>query len=595
MFIRGLFSGSAVYLHSIIVTMAFGEPRDSQELQTAMKPSPSTRSVEKKTSGIDPSIDKDEGLVEYSEVVIGGYSETWSGYSDEYNRAGLRIATDEDCHTLRKVAAPITGMTYMLSLVEFAERGSYYGLTNVISNFVQFPLPKGGNGWGATPRGSQLTAGALDQGLQVATALTLVLNFLSYLTPLLGAYLADSKYGRFRTIWAGTVICGIGHTVIVIAAIPGVLEHQKASLGVFIVGLIIFAFGTGLFKPNLLPLLLEQYREDDNWVKRLPSGEEVVIDKESTLQRMTLVYYWSINVGAFLGLGTSYAEKRIGFWLAFLVPTILYFFLPFFLFLIQNRVYKIPPTEDSIIAGFFGVMYQTILRKPSTYPDKFVADVWSTLKASRFFLFFPIYFLNDTGIGALSNSQGSSMITNGVPNDLLNNFNPITIIVAIPMVNYGLYPLLRRYKINFRASLRIFLGFILGACSPMIGAILQWRIYETSPCGYHATGCNKGVAPITIWWQVFPYVCTALSGIFATITSYELAYSLAPTHMRSIVMSLLLFMSAFSTAIATGITPALRDPYLIWPFVGLSAGGGAFAVAFLCCYWRLGEGQKLSV
>ncbi|KAG5358545.1 Peptide transporter PTR2 [Yarrowia sp. B02] len=547
------------------------------------------------------SIKKDEkNEVEFTEVetasiASAGYSERWATYVDEHNPDGLRIATDEEARTLRRVSAPITYMTYMLSLVEFAERGSYYGLTNVISNFVQFPLPEGGNGWGATPKGTQLTAGALGQGLRVATALTLVLQFLSYLTPLLGAYLADSKYGRFRTIWIGTVICGIGHVVIVIAGIPGIIEHVKPALGIFIAGLMIFAVGTGLFKPNLLPLLLEQYREDDNWVKKLPSGEEVVIDKESTLQRMTLVYYWSINVGAFLGLGTAYAEKRIGFWLAFLVPTILYFLLPLFLFVIRNRVYKAPAAEDSLLAGFIGVVWQKIFRKPSTYSEKFQADVLTTLKATRFFLFFPIYFINDGGIGALSNSQGSSMITNGVPNDLLNNFNPLTIIVAVPIINYGLYPLLRKYNINFRASFRIFLGFMLAACSPMIGAILQWRIYETSPCGYYATQCDKGVAPITIWWQVIPYVCTALSEIFAITTSYELAYSLAPTQMRSIVMALLLFMSAFSTALQTGLTPALVDPHLIWPFVAISAAGGVFAVAFLLCYWNLGKGQKMSV
>lgn len=545
-------------------------------------------------------LEKDNNDIDFKEVdsesiLSQGYSEKWATYTDEHNPEGLRIASDEDRQTLRRISAPITLMSYMLSLVEFAERGSYYGLTNVISNFIQFPLPKGGNGWGATPKGSQLTAGALDQGLQAAMGLTLVLQFLSYITPLLGAWLADSKYGRFKTIWAGTIVCGIGHVIIVIAGIPGVIEHQKAALGVFIVGLMIFAFGTGLFKPNLLPMLLEQYREDNDWVKKLPSGELVVIDRESTLQRMTLVYYWSINVGAFLGLGTSYAEKRIGFWLAFLVPTILYFFLPLFLWIIRKNVYQAPISEDSLIAGFVGVVWQKIFRRESTYSDKFQSDVWSTLKACRFFLFFPIYFINDGGIGALSNSQGSSMITNGVPNDLLNNFNPLTIIVAVPIINYGLYPLLRRFKIPFRASFRIFLGFMLAAFSPMIGAILQWRIYETSPCGYYATECEAGVAPITIWWQVFPYVLTALSEIFAMTTSYELAYGLAPAHMKSLVMALLLFMSAFSSAIQSGLSPALVDPHLIWPFVGIAAAGGAFAFAFLFFYWNLGKGQKLSV
>lgn len=538
-----------------------------------------------------------ETMSQYTEIdgeVTEKFSEKWQYYTDEWNPNGLRLANENDAD-LRRVSAPVPMMTYVLVLVEFAERGSYYGLTNVISNFVQFPLPKGGNGWGATPKDSQLTAGALDQGLQVATALTLVYNFLSYVTPLLGAYLADARYGRYPTIWAGTIICGIGHVIIVIAGIPGVIEAQKAALGVFIAGLIIFSFGTGLFKPNLLPLVMEQYREDQNWVKRLKSGEEVVLDKETTIQRMALAYYWAMNVGAFMGLGTAYAEKRIGYWLAFLVPTILYFFLPALLYLIKNKVHRTPVTNHSIIADFMGVIFQYLFRKKSTYPEEFVEDVWRTLRATRFFLFYPMYFLNDDGIGALANSQGATMITNGVPNDLINNFNPLTVIVCVPIVNYGLYPLLRKLRINFRASFRIFLGFILAALSPMIGAILQWQIYETSPCGYYALNCEEGVAPITIWWQVFPYVCSALSEIFALTTSYELAFHLAPVKLRSVVLALLFFMAAISTAVQTGIEPALKDPYLIWPFVGICIAGVVFALVFICVYWRLGKNMDLTV
>lgn len=536
--------------------------------------------------------EKQEDIVEHvveTGSIVEHYSE-WATYTDEHNPEGLRIATDSDSN-LRHIAGPVRPMTYLLSVVEFAERGSYYGLVNVISNYVQFPFPEGGNGWGATPKGSQLTAGALGQGLQIATVITLVLQFLSYVAPLWGAWLADARYGRFNTIWGGTIVCGVGHIVIVVAGIPGVIEHTKASFGIFLVGLFVFAIGTGLFKPNILPLLLDQYRDTSNWVKKLPSGEEVVIDRDATLQRMTLVYYWSINIGAFLGIGTAYAEKRVGFWLAFLVPTFLYFLLPALLWYIRNDVYKVPPSRNSVLSGFYGVMYERLFKKPSTYSEEFVFDVNSTLKACRFFLFFPMYWINDEGIGALFNSQGASMLTNGVPNDLLNNFNPLTIIVVIPLVDYGLYPLLRRFKINFRASFRMFLGFMLAAASSGAGALIQWRVYETSPCGYYATECAKGVSHITIWWQVVPYFLAAVSEVFAVITSYELAYSLAPAGLESVVMSLLLSMCAISTAIKTGITPALRDPDLIWPFVGIACGGVVFAVAFIICFWRLGKDQ----
>lgn len=58
----------------------------------------------------------------------------------------------------------------MLCAVEFCERASYYGVTGVTSNFVNRPLPDGGNGWGAPPRGDQQTAGALGMGTVKANA-----------------------------------------------------------------------------------------------------------------------------------------------------------------------------------------------------------------------------------------------------------------------------------------------------------------------------------------------------------------------------------------------------------------------------------------
>jgi hypothetical protein len=49
----------------------------------------------------------------------------------------------EDLTTLRKVAGTIPSITWLLCIVEFAERASYYGATTVFNNFLQKPLPTG--------------------------------------------------------------------------------------------------------------------------------------------------------------------------------------------------------------------------------------------------------------------------------------------------------------------------------------------------------------------------------------------------------------------------------------------------------------------
>ncbi len=64
-----------------------------------------------------------------------------------------------------------------------------------------------------------------------------------YVTPLLGAYLADTHWGRFKTISIAIVIALIGHIIFIVSSIPGVIERESA-LGAFIVGMIVTGLGT---------------------------------------------------------------------------------------------------------------------------------------------------------------------------------------------------------------------------------------------------------------------------------------------------------------------------------------------------------------
>lgn len=97
--------------------------------------------------------------------------------------------TEDEYQTLRKVAGKMPAVAYTICAVEFAERASYYGVAQIFSNFIQFPLPAGGNGAGAPPFGSQKTAGALGMGLQASSGITLTFKFLSYTLPILGAWM----------------------------------------------------------------------------------------------------------------------------------------------------------------------------------------------------------------------------------------------------------------------------------------------------------------------------------------------------------------------------------------------------------------------
>ena len=161
--------------------------------------------------------------------------------------------TEEEKSVLRKVAGKIPTISFALCVVEFSERASYYGVLFPFSNFLQFPLPPGGNGAGAPPRGTQETAGALGKGLQFSNAFILLFTFLAYVIPILGAWIADTRLGRYKTIAIGVLICGVAHIILVIGAIPSVLQAgPRHALPPFLIGFFLLAFGAGNISPRAL-------------------------------------------------------------------------------------------------------------------------------------------------------------------------------------------------------------------------------------------------------------------------------------------------------------------------------------------------------
>lgn len=72
--------------------------------------------------------------------------------------------------------------------------------------------------------------------------------FWSYIMPLVGAWVADQYLGRFKTIMWSIAIALVGHSVLVISAIPPVIDNPGGAVACFAVGLVIMGVGTGGFK-----------------------------------------------------------------------------------------------------------------------------------------------------------------------------------------------------------------------------------------------------------------------------------------------------------------------------------------------------------
>ncbi|KAL0935679.1 peptide transporter Ptr2 (POT family protein) [Colletotrichum truncatum] len=518
--------------------------------------------------------------------------------------------TEEELQTLRRVSGPINWSMYTIAFAELCERFSYYGSAVLYTNFVMRPLPEGSK-TGATYSNDNRTPGALNMGQKASQGVSLVNQFWAYLTPLFGAWLADAKYGRYTVIHIAIVVSTVAHVILTIAAAPQVLEKGKTAFAPFFIGLFTLCTGTGLFKANISPMLAEQ-NQDARMHVIVEKGERVIVDPAVTNTRIFLWFYFAINVGATAGqISMVFVEKYHSFWLAFLLPTILFIICPFVLYFNKKRYHLTPPTGSVLekflrMSNFARKRSSSIFKinwdsaKPSaipvnerpgwmTYDDAWVEECRRGLKACRVFLFLPIFFLAYNQMTNNLTSQAGSMVLNGAPNDVIQNLNPLSIIIMIPILDHLVYPGFRRMGFNFTPIKRMTAGFGFAAAAMVAAAVMQHFIYQKSPCGDHATICEEGVADINVWAQCLPYILIGLAEIFTNVTSYEYAFSKAPENMKSLVMSVNLSMSAFSAAIGQAFTPMSADPLLVWNYACVAIISFVGGVAFWFCFNHLDQ------
>ncbi|KAM0198412.1 hypothetical protein ACHAPI_003935 [Fusarium lateritium] len=514
------------------------------------------------------------------------------------------LPTEEELHTLRRVSGKIKWSMYTIAFVEACERFSYYGAAVLYTNFVAQDLPPGSNtGAPLDPEGQ---AGALGMGPKAAQGISLFNQFFAYMMPLVGAYIADAKLGRFLTLHIAIAISTIAHVILVAASSPTVIVRKDPAFGAFIIGLIVLCVGTGFFKANVSPLLADQ-NEDTKMRVEERNGERVIVDPAVTNTRVFLYFYLAINMGSVCGqIAMVYVEKYHSFWLAFFIPTIFFLVAPIVL-AINKKNYKLKPATGSVLSKFLRMFFYVRKRstffsfnwdhaKPSqipvdqrpawmTYDDAWVDEVRRGLMACKVFLYLPVFHLAYNQMTGNLTTQASTMVLNGVPNDIIQNLNPISIVIMVPIIDHLLYPGLRKLGIAFTPIKRMTVGFLISALAMVASAVMQHYIYQKSPCGKYANGKDENgdkcaPADINVWAQCLPYILIGLGEIFTNVTSYEYAYSKAPENMKSLVMSVNLFMSAFASAIGQAFTPLSDDPLLVWNYVVVAVIAFVGGVAF---------------
>lgn len=541
---------------------------------------------------------------------------------------GLEFPTEEELITLRRVSDTIPWTAYMIAVVELAERFSYYGANAVFVNFIQQPLPPNST-TGAGGLNGQ--SGALGRGQQMSTGLTTFYQFWCYVTPIAGAYVADTYWGRYKTVCVSVAIAMLGHIIMIISAIPGIIG-SNASVGLFILSLIVTGAGTGGFKSNISPLVAEQYCRTKMFISTTKSGERVIVDPSLTTSRIYMYFYLFINIGALIGqIGMVYAEKFVGFWLAYTLPTVVFLLSPSVLWYGHGKYNTSPPTGSVLATAIRVWRYamrgrwswnpiktvrnltaddfwegakpsKVVGEKPAwmRFDDNWVEELRRGFKACSVFLWFPIYWLSYNQLNNNLTSQAATMSTHGLPNDVLSNLDPLALIIFIPLCDVVFYPALFRYGINFRPLQKITWGFYTGAAAMVWAAVVQHYIYKTNPCGYYAATCvdsngNPMVSPLNVWIQSGSYVLIAFSEIFASITGLEYAFTKAPRNMRSLVMSMFLFTNAVASALGEAFVSLSTDPLLVWNYGSIAVLCGISGIMFWIVVRKLNsEEDKLN-
>lgn len=497
-----------------------------------------------------------------------------------------REPTEAEMKSLRHVSESIPLSCWLVAVVELAERFSYYGLSTPFQNYMQ-----------NSPTDSP--AGVLNLKNQGATALSYFWQFWCYVTPIFGAWVADTYWGKYKSI---CVFCGvyiIGIFVLFITSLPSVASHST-SLGGFIAAVIIIGIGTGGVKSNVAPLIADQIPKTKPVIKILKSGERVVQDPNITIQNVFMFFYLMINVGSLSVLATTNLEAHVGFWAAYLLPLCFFVIAIAALVLGRNNYVKVPVGEK-IIAKSFKVFFIATKNKfnfdaakPSLHPDagfqwsdKFVEEVKRATYACKVFAFYPIYWVV---YGQMLNnfiSQAGQMELHGLPNDILQAIDSLTIILFIPICERFVYPFIRKFT-PFRAITKIFWGFMFGAAAMVYAAVLQHYIYKAGPCYDNPMGCAPEYATtpnhIHVAIQTPAYFLIGMSEILASITGLEYAYTKAPASMKSFIMSLFLLTTAFGSALGIALSPTSENPKFVWTFTGLAVACFIAGILFWLCF-----------
>ncbi|KAM8922591.1 solute carrier family 15 member 1 [Lycaon pictus] len=371
---------------------------------------------------------------------------------------------------------------FFIVVNEFCERFSYYGMRALLILYFRRFI-----GW--------------DDNLSTAIYHTFVA--LCYLTPILGALIADSWLGKFKTIVSLSIVYTIGQAVTAVSSINDLTDFNKdgtpdnlsVHVALSMIGLALIALGTGGIKPCVSAFGGDQFEEG----------------QEKQRNRFFSIFYLAINAGSLISTIVTpmlrvhecgiYSQKAC-YPLAFGVPAAL-MAVSLIVFVIGSGMYKKFQPQGNVmgkVVKCIGFALKNRFRHRSKqfpkrehwldwakekYDERLISQIKMVTKVMFLYIPLPMFW-------ALFDQQGSRWTLQAtamsgkiglleVQPDQMQTVNAILIVVMVPIMDAVVYPLIAKCGFNFTSLKRMTVGMFLASMAFVMAAIVQLEIDKTLP------------------------------------------------------------------------------------------------------------------
>ncbi|KAH9767392.1 protein NRT1/ PTR FAMILY 5.1 [Citrus sinensis] len=408
-----------------------------------------------------------------------------------------------------------------------------------------------------------------------------------WITPLLGAYIADTYIGRFWTFTLSSLIYVMGMILLTMAAslkfmkptcTNGICSKTSTSqIAFFYSSLYIIAIGAGGTKPNISTFGADQFDDFNPYEKNL---------------KVSFFNWWMFSsfIGALCAtLGLVYIQENLGWGLGYGIPTagllfslvIFYIGSPIYRHKIRktkspardlirvpiaafrNRKIQLPDnpselhefdTQDYIRSGKRQVVHSPAFRcldkaaikhgnGGDSKPPCTVTQVEGTKLVLGMALVWLVTLIPSTiwaQINTLFVKQGTTLDRSlspsfRIPAASLGSFVTLSMLLSVPMYDRYFVPFMRRRTGNPRGITmlqRLGVGFVIQVMAIAIAYAVEVRRMHVIRV-QHISG-PKQIVPMSIFWLLPQYVLLGVADVFNAIGLLEFFYDQSPEDMQSL-------------------------------------------------------------